>query len=171
MFNAGISTTHSLLFFYPSVSFCSFTVPYMHSRNMFLYYLFFSTALGFLPVPQQHPGVVFCLCLLHFFTGESFLWARCIVWNGLDLKCVVHKSFKAWSCWYHWFPQKGETAQRLWGSEWDIGKGVFVVTEASQHTCSSVQESMTAKDNPKNMLSQLSAGIQCLSFNLYSIVN
>lgn len=38
-----------------------------------------------------------------------------------------------------------------------------MVTEASQHTCSSVQEKMTTRDNPKSMLSQLSAGIQCLS--------
>lgn len=38
-----------------------------------------------------------------------------------------------------------------------------MVTEASQHTCSSVQERTTTKDNLKNMLSQLSAGIQCLS--------
>lgn len=136
----------------------------MHSRNIFLYYLSFSTPLGFLPVPQQLSSVVFCLCsLLQFLTEESFFWARCIVWNGLSLRCVVHKNFNAWSCWCHQFPQKGETAQRLWGSEWDIGKGVFVVTEASQHTCSSVQERTTSRDNPRNMLGQLSAGIHCLS--------
>lgn len=37
-----------------------------------------------------------------------------------------------------------------------------MVTGASQHTCSSVQE----RDNPKNILGQLSAGIQCLHFEL-----
>lgn len=38
-----------------------------------------------------------------------------------------------------------------------------MVTEASQHTCSSVQERTTSRDTPKSMLGQLSAGIQCLS--------
>lgn len=38
-----------------------------------------------------------------------------------------------------------------------------MVTEASQHTCSSVQESTASRDNAKNMFSQLSVGIQCLS--------
>lgn len=38
-----------------------------------------------------------------------------------------------------------------------------MVTEASQHTCSSVQERATTRDNPSSMFSQLSAGIHCLS--------
>lgn len=45
-----------------------------------------------------------------------------------------------------------------------------MVIGASQHTGSSVQERTTTRDNTKNMLSQLSAGIQCLSlyFELHS---
>lgn len=93
-------------------------------------FLFFpwSSFLCSLHSPSYTSGICYILILP---IRSSFLNKVCIIQKRLGLISVVHKNFKAWVYWYHWFPPKGETTQRVWGSGWDTGEGVCVVTVAT----------------------------------------